>query len=58
MDSSSVADEANDGNIIVTIEVTEAKANPGKAKQASAETAAADTLATIADDCDKVFAFL
>ena len=43
---------------MVTIEAAEAKANPGKAKQASDETAAAETLATIEDDCDNVLAFL
>ena len=31
---------------------------PGMAKQASAETATAETLASIADDCDDVLAFL
>ena len=56
--SSSEADKANDNKSVVTIEAAEAKANPGKAKQASVETAAARTLATIADDCDNVLAFL
>ena len=56
-DSSSEADEANDDDSVVTIEAAEAK-NPGKAKQASAKTAAAETLATITDDCDNVLAFL
>ena len=45
------ADEAIDDDSVVTIEAAEAK-KPGKAKQASAE-----TLATIADDCDDVLAF-
>ena len=31
---------------------------PGKSKQASSETAAAETLASIAVDCDDVLAFL
>ena len=57
-DSTSKADEANDNNSVVTIEAEEAKAKPGKAKQASTETAAAETLATIVDDCDDVLAFL
>ena len=40
-------------------ETATAKAKkPGQAKQASAETAAAETLASIADDCDDVLAFL
>ena len=56
-DSSSEVDEANNDNSIVTIEAAENK-NPGKAKQASAETSAAETVATIADDCDDVLAFL
>ena len=56
-DYSSKADEANDDDSVVTIEAAEAK-DPGKAKQASAETAAAETLATITDDCDDVLAFL
>ena len=50
MDSSSEADEANDDDSVVTIEATEAKENPGTAKQASAETAAVKTLATITDN--------
>ena len=33
------------------------KANPGKSKQATAETAAVETLTTIADDCEDVLAF-
>ena len=57
-DSLSKADEANNDNSVVAIEAAEAKANPGKAKQASAETAAAETLVTIVDDCDNVLAFL
>ena len=36
----------------------EAKAKPVKANQATAKTAAAETLATIADDCDDILAFL
>ena len=40
-------------------ETATAKAKkPGKSKQASAETAAAETLASIADDCEDVLAFL
>ena len=35
-DSSLKADEANDNKNVVTIEAEEAKAKPGKAKQASA----------------------
>ena len=57
-DSSSEADETNDEDSVVTIEAAEAKANPGKAKQASAETAAPKTLSTITDNCDGVLAFL
>ena len=56
-DSLSEADEANDDDSVVTIEAAEAK-NPGKAKQASAKTAAAEMLATIADNCEDVLAFL
>ena len=56
-DSSSEANKANDDDSVVMIEAVEAK-NPGKAKHASAETAAAKTLATIAYDCDNVLAFL
>ena len=41
-DPSSEADEASDDNSAVTIEAVEAK-NPGKAKEASAETAASET---------------
>ena len=55
-DSSSEADETNDDDSVVTIEAAEVK-KPGKAKQASAKTAAAETLATITDDCDDVLAF-
>ena len=43
---------------MVTIEAAEAKAKPGKAKQASAETTSSGTLSTIADDYDDVLAFL
>ena len=57
-DSSSKADEANNDNSVVTIETAKAKAKPGKAKQASTKTAAAETLATIAGNCDDVLAFL
>ena len=57
-DSSSEADEANDDDIVVTIEAEEVKAKPGKAEKASAKTAATNTLATIADDCGDVLAFL
>ena len=57
-DSLSEEDEANDKDIVITIEAAEAKANPGKSKQASAKTAADKTLVTIADDCDDVLAFL
>ena len=56
-ESLSEADEANNDDIIVMIEAAEAK-KPGKAKHASSKTAAAETLATIADDCDNVLAFL
>ena len=56
-DYSNKAYEANDNDSVVTIEATESK-NPGKAEQASAETAAAETLSTIADNCNDVFAFL
>ena len=56
-DSLSEADEANDDDSVITIEAAEAK-NPGKAKQASSETATAETLANISDDCDDVLAFL
>ena len=56
-DPSSEADEASNDNSVATIEAAEAK-NPGKAKQASAETAAAETLATITDDCGNVLDFL
>ena len=55
---SSEVNEASDNNSVVTIEEEEAKVKPGKEKQASAETAAAETLATIADNCDEVLAFL
>ena len=48
-DSSSEADEANDDNSVLTIEAAEAKAKPGKSKQAFVEMAAAETLATIID---------
>ena len=57
-DSTSEVDEANDDDIVVTIEAEEAKAKPGKAKQASTKTATAKTLATITDDCDNVLDFL
>ena len=57
-DSTSEADDTNDDNSVVTIDAEEAKANPGKAKQASTKTAASETLATIADACDNVLAFL
>ena len=57
-DSTSKADEANDNDSVVTIDAEEAKSMPGKAKQASDETAAAETLATIKNDCDDVLAFL
>ena len=57
-DSTSEADETNNDNSVVTIEAEEAKAKPGKANQASSKTAAVNTLATIADDCDNVLAFL
>ena len=40
------------------IEAAEAKSKPGKANQASVKTAAAETLATTADDCDNFLAFL
>ena len=56
-DSLIKANEASDDDIVVTIEAVEAK-NPGKVKQDSAKTAAAKTLATIADDFDDVLAFL
>ena len=56
-DSSIKANEASDDDSVVKIEAVEAK-NPGKVKQDSAETAAAKTLATIADDFDDVLAFL
>ena len=56
--SSSEADEASDDDSVVIIEAAEAKEKPGKAKQASAEMAAAKTLATITDDCDNVLALL
>ena len=51
-------DEANDNDIVITLEAAESKANPGKAKQASTKTATAVTLATIADNFDDVLAFL
>ena len=54
---SSEADEVSDNDSGVTVEAAEAK-KQGKTKQASAETAAAKTLASIADDCDDVLAFL
>ena len=57
-DSTSEADEANDDDSVVTIDAKEAKANPGKAKQASAETAAAEKLTTITDNFNDVLAFL
>ena len=57
-DFSSEADEANDDNSVVTIEAAEAKAKPGKMKQASTKTAAVGTLAIIVDNCDDVLAFL
>ena len=57
-DSLGEEDEANDNDIVITIEAAESKENPGKAKQASTKTAAAETLATITDDCDDVLAFL
>ena len=41
----------------MTIKAGVAK-KPGKGKQATAETAAAEMLATIADDCDNVLVFL
>ena len=53
----SVADEANYNDIVVTIESVEVK-NLVKAKQASTTTATAETLETIADDCDNILAFL
>ena len=52
------ADEANNDDSVVTIDAKEAKAKPVKAKQASTETASAETLATIADICDDVLAFV
>ena len=67
---SSEAIEASDNNSVVTIEAAEAKKpgkakqasdetkNPGKAKQASTETAAAKTMASIADNCNNILAFL
>ena len=57
-DSLSEADEDDDDDSVVTIEYAEVKAKPVKAKLASVETAADETLATIADDCDNVLAFL
>ena len=56
-DPSSKADETSKDDSVVTIEDKEAK-KPGKVKQASTKTAADKTLATIADDCDDVLAFL
>ena len=53
----SEADEANGNDSVVTIEAAEAK-NPDRAKQASAKTAATETLATTTDDCDDVLEFL
>ena len=57
-DSTSEEDEDKGDNSVVTIEAEEANAKPGKAEQASAKTAAAKTLATIAGDCEDVLAFL
>ena len=55
-DSSSEADEVNDDNSVVTVEATEAKAKLYKLMQDSDKTAAAETLSTITDNCDNVFA--
>ena len=52
-DSTSEADKANDYNSVITIDAEETKVKPGKANQASA-----NTLVTIADDCDNILAFL
>ena len=62
-DTTSEADEANDDDIVVTIKAKDVKENPGKTKQAAADTAAtktaaAKTLTTIADSCDDALAFL
>ena len=56
----SEADEASADNSIVTVRLPEAPEGKkaGKTKQASAETAATDNLATIADNCDDVLVFL
>ena len=57
VDSLSKADKANDNDGAVMMEDAEAK-NPGKAKQASAKTAATKTLAIIAEDCNGILEFL
>ena len=56
--STSGAYEANDDDSVITIDAKEAKAKPVKEKQASAETADAETLATITENCEDVFASL
>ena len=56
-DPSSEAGEASNDDSVLTFEAAEAK-KPGKAKQASAKTAVAEMLASTADDCDDVLAFL
>ena len=57
-DSTSEADEVNNNDSVTTIEAEEAKAKPGKAKQASNEKAATETLTTITDDCNDVLTYL
>ena len=52
-ETTSKADEANDNDSVITIEAVDAKAKPGKARQA-----ASNTLTTIADDCGNVLVFL
>ena len=55
-DTTSEVVEANEDNSVITIDAEDAKAKPGKANQAVAETAAVETLTTIAYDCDNVLA--
>ena len=52
-ENTSEADEANNDDIVVTIEDEDAKAKPGKAMQAATK-----TLTTITEDCDNILAFL